>query len=132
MGTRLAGKRALVTAAGRGIGRAIAEAFEAEGAEVIATDLDASKLEGLAGARLESLDVTDGSSIRALMDEVGSIDVLANVAGFVHHGTVLDCDDEAWDFSYELNVKSMHRMVRACLPGMLERTIRCMDFTLSS
>ncbi len=116
MAGRLEGKRAVVTAAGQGIGRAIADMFAGEGAEVIATDIDIS---GLPGGCI--LDVTDGDAVRAFASETGGIDILANVAGFVHHGTVLECDDEAWDFSFDLNVRSMHRMIRAFLPSMIER-----------
>lgn len=121
MGDRLAGKRALVTAAGQGIGRAIAEAFVAEGAQVIATDLDPEKVDEISGATTMRLDVRDEKNIKELREAVDGVDILANVAGFVHHGTVLDCDDEAFDFSFDLNIKSMHRMIRAFLPGMLER-----------
>ncbi|MFZ1679707.1 MAG: SDR family oxidoreductase, partial [Rhizobiaceae bacterium] len=105
---------------GQGIGRAIAEAFAREGALVHASDLDAGKLAGL-DARISRLDVTDTDAVAAWARDVGEIDILANVAGFVHHGTVLDCDEAAWDFSFDLNVKSMHRMIRAFLPGMLAR-----------
>jgi 2-keto-3-deoxy-L-fuconate dehydrogenase len=121
---RLAGRRAFLTAAGQGIGRATAEAFAREGAEVIATDVDRSKLDGLdkAGvARLAQLDVRDTKAVNALAEAVGPVDVLFNCAGFVHHGTVLECSEEDWDFSFDLNVKSMHRTIRAFLPGMLTR-----------
>lgn len=121
MGDRLAGKRALVTAAGQGIGRAIAEAFIAEGAQVVATDLDPDKVDEISGATTMRLDVRDDANIAELREAIEGIDILANVAGFVHHGTVLDCDDVAFDFSFDLNVKSMHRTIRAFLPGMLER-----------
>lgn len=117
---RLTGKRALVTAAGQGIGRAIAEAFLAEGAQVIATDLEVEKLDDLEGAECRALDVRSDDAVKSLAKEVGSIDILANVAGYVHHGTVLECDNDAWDFSFDLNVKSMHRTIQAFLPGMLE------------
>lgn len=120
MGERLAGKRALVTAAGQGIGRAIADMFAAEGASVVATDLRVDLLKGFSGTAA-ALDVRDTAAVDAMAKEVGGIDILANVAGFVHHGSVLDCSDDDWDFSFDLNVKSMHRMIHAFLPGMLER-----------
>ncbi len=120
---RLDGKRAFLTAAGQGIGRATAEAFAREGAEVIATDVDRSKLEGLeaSAARLEALNVMDTDAVNALAESIGPIDVLFNCAGYVHHGTVLETSEKDWDFSFDLNVKSMHRTIRAFLPGMLER-----------
>jgi 2-keto-3-deoxy-L-fuconate dehydrogenase len=121
MAGRLKGKIAVVTAAGQGIGRAIAEAFVAEGAIVYASDLDKSKLEGLAKTKKHSLDVTSTKAVQAYAAKVGAIDILCNVAGFVHHGTALECDEKAWDFSFDLNVKSIHRMLSAFLPGMLER-----------
>ena len=125
MAGRLKGKVALVTAAGQGIGRAIAAAFAAEGARVIATDLDAGKLKGLRVAERRALDVRSTAAIEALAKEVGrkygALDVLANCAGFVHHGTVLDCSETDWDFSFDLNVKSMHRTIKAFLPAMLKR-----------
>jgi 2-keto-3-deoxy-L-fuconate dehydrogenase len=117
----LDGKRAFLTAAGQGIGRATAEAFVLEGAEVIATDVDRAKLDGLKAARLEALNVLDTQAVENLAASVGKIDVLFNCAGFVHHGTVLECSEKDWDFSFDLNVKSMHRTIRAFLPGMLER-----------
>jgi 2-keto-3-deoxy-L-fuconate dehydrogenase len=118
---RLAGKTALVTAAGQGIGRATAEAFIAEGARVIATDLDPAKLAGLDGAETRALDVRSTEAVEALAREIGAIDILFNGAGFVHHGSVLECSEADWDFSFDLNVKSMHRTIKAFLPGMLER-----------
>ena len=121
MAGRLKGKTALLTAAGQGIGRATAEAFVAEGARVVATDLDLGKLDGLAGADLRALDVRSTDAVEAMAGAVGAIDILFNCAGFVHHGTVLDCSERDWDFSFDLNVKSMHRTIRAFLPGMLER-----------
>jgi 2-keto-3-deoxy-L-fuconate dehydrogenase len=124
MTERLAGKTALVTAAGQGIGRATAEAFAGEGANVLALDIHEASLAELAkipGVRARRVDVTDPTAIAALGDELGSIDVLFNGAGFVHHGTILDCDERAWDFSFDLNVRSMYRLIRATLPGMLAR-----------
>ena len=121
MAGRLTGKTALVTAAAAGIGRAIAEAFVAEGAKVWATDLDAEKLAGLEGAERRKLDVTSNEAVAALAGETGPVDILVNAAGFVHHGTVLDTDDKAWEFSFDINVKSMHRTLKAYLPGMLEK-----------
>jgi 2-keto-3-deoxy-L-fuconate dehydrogenase len=121
MAGRLKGKSALVTAAGQGIGRAIAQAFVAEGAKVWATDLDTAKLDGLDGAERRKLDVLSTDAVESLARETGPIDLLVNAAGYVHHGTVLDCSDTDWDFSFNLNVKSMHRMIQAFLPGMLER-----------
>jgi 2-keto-3-deoxy-L-fuconate dehydrogenase len=122
---RLANKTAIVTAAGQGIGRAVCEAFIAEGARVIATDLDATKLEGLATVRSEKLDVRSTAAVEAMAQEVskafGAPDILVNCAGFVHHGSVLDCSEADWDFSFDLNVKSMHRTLRAFLPGMIAK-----------
>jgi 2-keto-3-deoxy-L-fuconate dehydrogenase len=121
---RLEGKRAFLTAAAAGIGRATAEAFAREGAEVIATDVDRGKLEGLQQvgvARLEVLDVLDTDAVNRMAETIGPIDVLFNCAGFVHHGSVLECSEKDWDFSFDLNVKSMHRTISAFLPGMLER-----------
>jgi len=117
----LDGKRIFCTAAGQGIGRATAEAFVREGAEVIATDVDRAKLDGLQAARLEALNVLDTPAVEKMAGSVGKIDVLFNCAGFVHHGSVLECSEKDWDFSFDLNVKSMHRTIRAFLPGMLER-----------
>ena len=121
MANRLKGKTCLVTAAGQGIGRAIAEAFVAEGAKVFATDLDAKKLEGLAGADCRKLDAMKTAEVDALAKAIGPVDVLVNCAGYVHHGSVLECSEADWDFSMDLNVKSMHRTIRAFLPGMLAR-----------
>jgi 2-keto-3-deoxy-L-fuconate dehydrogenase len=124
MSGRLLGKVALVTAAGQGIGRAIAEKFTDEGAKVIATDLDPNKLEGLR-AKLRKLDARSQDDIDALGRDVGRefgpLDILVNCAGYVHHGTVLDCSDKDWEFSFDLNVKSMHRTIKTFLPAMLEK-----------
>ncbi|GMA15274.1 SDR family oxidoreductase (plasmid) [Deinococcus metallilatus] len=115
---RLAGKNVLVTAAGQGIGRAIAERLIAEGGNVTATDLRPELLEGL-DARTRALDVTRRDQIQALVDELGTVDVLVNSAGFVHNGTILDTTDADWDFSFNLNARSMFWTMQAVLPGML-------------
>jgi 2-keto-3-deoxy-L-fuconate dehydrogenase len=121
MAGRLTGKIAVVTAAGQGIGRAIAEAFVREGAIVWATDRDTDKLEGLSRAKRRKLDVLSDKAVNSFAEKVGTIDILVNAAGFVHHGTVLECDDKDWDFSMNLNVKSMHRTIKAFVPGMLAK-----------
>jgi 2-keto-3-deoxy-L-fuconate dehydrogenase len=125
MAGRLKGKVALVSAAGQGIGRAIAETFIGEGATVIATDLDTSKLKGVARAKKLPLDVRSTEAVdataRMVGKEFGGADILVNCAGFVHHGSVLECSESDWDFSFDLNVKSMHRMIRAFLPFMLKK-----------
>ncbi|WP_407181021.1 SDR family oxidoreductase [Bradyrhizobium sp. STM 3562] len=123
MSDRLKGKRALVTAAAAGIGRACAIAFAREGATVFATDVDEKGLSTLKNdgiAEVARLDVRDTAAVAAAAKRIGKVDVLLNAAGFVHHGTILDCSDEDWDFSFDLNVKSMHRIIRAFLPAMLE------------
>ena len=126
MSDRLKGKTALITAAGQGIGRAIAEAFIAEGGVVIATDVAEDKVAAVEGAkRRQKLDVRAPEQIDALAKSVagefGALDILVNCAGYVANGSVLDCTDKDWDFSFDLNVKSMHRMIKAFLPAMLER-----------
>ena len=123
MSDRLKGKRAFVTAAAVGIGRACALAFAREGATVFATDLDESKLAALKSegiAEIAKLDARDSAAVAAMTKRAGKTDILLNAAGFVHHGSVLECSDEDWDFSFDLNVKSMHRTIRSFLPGMLE------------
>jgi len=118
---RLKAKKAVLTASGQGIGRAVAEAFVREGAVVMATDIDEKLLAGLTGAQTRRLDVTDGDAVAALAAEFGPVDILFNCAGFVHHGSILDCEEKDWDFSFDLNVKSMYRTIRAFLPGMLAK-----------
>lgn len=123
MAGRLKGKRALVTAAGQGIGRATALAFAAEGAEVHATDVDATKLadlKGTSGITIRRLDVLDASAITDTARELGALDILFNCAGFVHHGTILDATEEEWSFAFDLNVRAMFRMIRATLPAMID------------
>src|SRR4051795_9615420 len=122
MGDRLKGKRAFVTAGAAGIGRACAVAFAREGASVFATDIDENGLAQLARdgvSEVAKLDVRDSAAVEAMAKRAGTIDILLNAAGFVHHGTVRDCSDADWDFSFDLNVKSMHRTIRAFLPCML-------------
>jgi 2-keto-3-deoxy-L-fuconate dehydrogenase len=121
---RLAGKTVLITAAAQGIGRASVELFAREGARVIATDISKQHLDELAGiANVEThlLDVTDDAAIKALVAKVGAVDVLFNCAGYVAAGNILDCDDKAWDFSFNLNAKAMFHTIRAVLPGMLAK-----------
>jgi 2-keto-3-deoxy-L-fuconate dehydrogenase len=125
MSSRVQNKVALVTAAGQGIGRAIAEALIAEGGIVIATDLADDKLKDLPARKRQKLDVLSQDSIDALArtvaGEFGALDILVNCAGYVANGSVLDCTDKDWDFSFDLNVKSMHRMIKAFLPAMLAK-----------
>jgi 2-keto-3-deoxy-L-fuconate dehydrogenase len=122
MSARLQGKRALITAAGQGIGRATALAFAAEGARVVATDIDAGPLANLAreaSIETRTLDVTAPEAIAAIARDLGALDVLFNCAGFVHHGTILDCSEDDFDFSVTLNVRAMYRSIKAFLPAML-------------
>jgi len=124
MAGRLDGKVAFVTAGGQGIGRGAALAFAREGATVWATDLNAKTLadiDGRDGIRTRQLDVTDEQAIARVASEVGDIDVLFNCAGYVHHGTILDCTPKDWDFSFNINVRSMYLVTRAFLPGMLKK-----------
>lgn len=123
MSDRLKGKRAFVTAGAAGIGRACAVAFAKEGATVIATDLDEKAVATLTKegvAETFKLDARDTAAVDALAKRVGKVDILLNAAGFVHNGTVLECSEDDWDFSFDLNVKSMHRTIKAFLPAMLE------------
>ncbi|KAB5518282.1 hypothetical protein PHYPO_G00163950 [Pangasianodon hypophthalmus] len=121
---RLDGKVIVLSAAAQGIGRAAALAFAKEGAQVIATDINGEKLkelDGSAGIRTKELDVTKQDQVEALAKELERVDVLFNVAGFVHHGTILECEESDWDFTMNLNVRSMYLMIRAFLPKMLAR-----------
>lgn len=119
---RLVGKNVLVTAAGQGIGRAVAECFAEHGASVIATDINQEALASIntSGIETEVLDVTDKSVVDALISGAGKLDVLFNCAGYVANGTILECDENGWDFSFNLNVRSMYYTISAALPGMLE------------
>ena len=120
---RLAGKRTLITAAGQGIGRASVEGFVAAGAEVIACDINDDALADLneiSGVTAIKLDVTDAEAVAATMQSVGTLDVLFNCAGFVGSGSILECDEDQWDFSFDLNAKAMYRLSKLVLPGMLE------------
>ena len=124
MTQRLAGKTAFVTAAGQGIGRAVAEAFVREGAAVIATDLNEAllaTLQGTPGVTTRRLDVLDPAAITAAAKSAGAVDILFNGAGFVHAGSVLDCTEEEWAFAFDLNVRSQFRTIKAFVPGMLTR-----------
>jgi 2-keto-3-deoxy-L-fuconate dehydrogenase len=121
MAKRIAGKIAVVTAAGHGIGRATAAMFAREGAKVIATDIDESALSTIPDVTVRRLDVTDRDEIRRMAADIGTIDVLFNCAGFVHSGTILQSPEEDLDFAFNLNVRSMYHLIRAFLPGMLTR-----------
>ncbi len=116
---RLSGKKAFVTAAGQGIGRRVAEMFAAEGASVVATDINGELLAGLDGIETAVLDVTDGTAVKAAIEGAGELDILFNCAGFVHDGSMLDCSEADWDFSFNLNVRSMYYTTRAALPAMI-------------
>jgi len=118
---RLNGKRALVTAAAQGIGRAVADAFVAEGATVYAADLNGELLANMPGVTPIVLDVTDRDAVAALPGRIGGIDILLNGAGYVHAGDILACDEDALAFSMNINVMAMYRLCRAFLPGMLEQ-----------
>ncbi|CAM5774979.1 NAD(P)-dependent oxidoreductase [Labrys miyagiensis] len=121
---RLQGRTAIVTAAGQGMGHAAVLALHREGARVLATDIDAAKLDTLAdiaGVTARRLDVLDPQAIRSFAEETEAPDILFNCAGFVHHGAILDCEEDAFDFSVNLNLRAMYRMIRAFLPGMIDR-----------
>ena len=121
---RLSGKLAFITAAGQGIGAAIAATFIAEGADVVATDLDAGKLKALKTDKAFALDARSTEAVNALamsvIETFGAPHILVNCAGYEHQGSVLDCSEKDWDFSFDLNVKSMHRTLTAFLPAMLK------------
>lgn len=121
MARRLAGKTAIVTAAAQGIGRATALAFAAEGAQVFATDINAAKVAQIAGPGLKTggLDVLDPKAVAAMAEFLGPVDIVFNCAGFVHQGSVLEATEDEWDIAFNLNVRSMFRMIRAFLPGMI-------------
>jgi 2-keto-3-deoxy-L-fuconate dehydrogenase len=124
MAGRLAGKTAFITAAGQGIGRGAALAFAREGARVRASDVNAqtlAEIEGAQGIRTSVLDVTDEAAIGRVAAEAGDVDILFNCAGFVHHGTILECTPKDFDFSFGLNVRAMYLVTRAFLPGMLRK-----------
>jgi len=121
MAGRLKGKIAVVTAAGAGIGQAIAQAFVAEGAIVWATDINREALDAIPRAKRVKLDVLSDKQVARFAEKAGGIDILVNAAGYVHQGTIFETADKDWDFSFDLNVKSMHRMTKALLPGMLSR-----------
>jgi 2-keto-3-deoxy-L-fuconate dehydrogenase len=120
MGNRLAGKTVLITAAAQGIGAASADLLASEGARVIATDLRTGTLAGKP-YEVHQLDVLNAAAVAALAQEIGPVDVLFNCAGYVHAGTILECEEKDWDFSFDLNAKAMYRTIRAFLPGMLEK-----------
>jgi 2-keto-3-deoxy-L-fuconate dehydrogenase len=117
----LEGKKVVITAAGQGIGRASAERFISLGAQVYATDINQATLSTLEGAEKHVLDVLNGDAVRAFAADVGPIDVLFNCAGFVHAGTILECEEKDWDFSFNLNAKAMYTTCRTFLPGMLAK-----------
>ncbi len=121
---RLAGKTALITAAGQGIGRASVEAYAREGAKVIAGDINPdtlAELDALDGVTALQLDVLDGAAIAEAVATIGPLDILFNCAGFVHNGSILDCSEEDWDFAFSINAKPMYRLCKQVLPTMIER-----------
>ncbi|MCR9237518.1 MAG: SDR family oxidoreductase [Alphaproteobacteria bacterium] len=121
--SRLAGKTALITAAGQGIGRATVDMYVAQGAKVFATDINSASLsvfDGVDQVTAMPLDVTDAAAVASTVADIGPIDVLFNCAGFVHAGNILECSDEDWNFAFDLNVTAMYRLMKLTLPGMLE------------
>jgi 2-keto-3-deoxy-L-fuconate dehydrogenase len=121
---RLAGKTALVTAAGQGIGRATVDMYVAQGAKVFATDINSQSLsvfDGVDQITAMPLDVTDATAVSSLVDSIGPVDVLFNCAGIVHAGNILECSDDDWSFAFDLNVTAMYRLIKLTLPGMLEK-----------
>lgn len=121
---RLVGKKAFITAAGQGIGRATVEAYIREGAEVIACDINQQALDELAAmteVTAINLDVTDAAAVEQVVASTGPVDILFNCAGFVHSGTILECDEDDWDFSFNLNCKAMYRLARLFIPGMRDK-----------
>jgi 2-keto-3-deoxy-L-fuconate dehydrogenase len=121
MSFRLSGKRAVITAAGQGIGRATTEAFEREGAEVIATDINEESLRTLKNCKVQRLDVTDSTAVQGFARDTGTIDILFNCAGHVHSGSILECTDRDWEFAFAINARAMFWLIKAFLPGMLEK-----------
>jgi NAD(P)-dependent dehydrogenase (short-subunit alcohol dehydrogenase family) len=125
MNGRLEGKNIIVTAAGQGIGKATAIAFYNEGANVTATDLNEKTLTDLnkefPKIKVSTLDSTDNAAIKTFADSMSKVDVLFNAVGFVHHGTILDCEEKDWDFSFNVNIKSMYFMIKSIIPKMLDQ-----------
>ena len=125
MSGRLEGKKTIVTAAGQGIGKATAIAFHNEGADVIATDLNDKTLADLnkeyPNIKVITLDSTDNNAILEFVKTLGKVDVLFNAVGFVHHGTILDCEEKDWDFSFDVNIKAMYFMCKAIIPLMVKQ-----------
>jgi 2-keto-3-deoxy-L-fuconate dehydrogenase len=121
MGHGLEGKAVLITAAGQGIGRATAERFISLGARVIATDINEAALATLEGAETHVLNVLDDAGVKAFAEKIGTVDVLFNCAGFVHNGSILECEEKDWDFSFNLNAKAMYVTCKTFLPGMLAK-----------